>query len=109
MMEACRVEVDPFADGGEFYNTKVVTARKIHVCDECDGKIQPGQKYEQASGVYEGIWWHSKTCTPCLGVRRDFFVSWLHGGMREMFHDQCGFDYCSVPWSDGEEEVVFPE
>lgn len=50
----------------------VRTARKEHVCCECRDTIKPGDRYEYASGVWDG--WPSsyKTCLSCVEIRMHF-------------------------------------
>lgn len=46
------------------------TARKSHKCCECHGIIQPGEKYELFSGVWEGRGESFKTCHECAEIRK---------------------------------------
>lgn len=38
----------------EFYTASTHTAKKVHVCDLCGGKVQIGEKYQRFSGKNEG-------------------------------------------------------
>lgn len=40
-------------------------ARKRHQCCECRGWIEPGEKYQRFSGVWEGSASTFKTCSDC--------------------------------------------
>ena len=44
-------------------------ARKQHHCCECPASIMPGEMYEYASGVWDGVGQNFKTCVPCAEVR----------------------------------------
>lgn len=48
------------------------TARKQHVCCECRQLIMPGNKYQYASGVWEGKPDSFKTCLPCANIRDEY-------------------------------------
>ena len=51
----CSCTININHDGGpEFWNKKIVTARKKHVCFECLKNILPGEKYEYGFGVWDG-------------------------------------------------------
>lgn len=82
-MEDCSCSIDPAGyDGPEFITTRVVRARKAHVCIECDETIQPGEPYEVVRGVWEGEWSRFKTCLVCVRIREDFFPrGFLYGGL----------------------------
>lgn len=60
-------------DQPEFYNSKIVTARKTHKCGECNKEISPGSKYEYVVGTWEGEFDTHKTCCVCLELRNVFF------------------------------------
>jgi hypothetical protein len=63
-------------------------ARKLHRCEECGGKIKPGERYERSSGMWDGSISTFCTCERCHDIR-----VWLtnnlpcfclaHGGMFE--------------------------
>lgn len=71
-----------------FYDRRVVTARKRHRCEECSRVIEPGQRYEYASGLWEDCFGVFKTCIACVNGR-DFLQTslpcfcWAHGNLRE--------------------------
>src|SRR5690349_116120 len=46
------------------------TARKAHRCCECREIIEPGEKYQYVSGVWDGRGDSFKTCLRCALVRR---------------------------------------
>jgi hypothetical protein len=52
-----------------FYSTER-KARVQHQCCECFGPIEVGQKYEYASGIWDGRASSYKTCLRCAGVRK---------------------------------------
>jgi hypothetical protein len=60
-----------FDDGAavEFYRRGTVTARKQHSCYECRRQIEPGERYERASGKCEGDFWTAGTCAECVEIR----------------------------------------
>lgn len=66
-------------------STKIRKARKPHTCCECGDTIGPGQRYEVASGCWEGSWDHFKTCITCVRIRDDLFpCGHVYTGLREM-------------------------
>lgn len=74
MSETCNVtfgmEADEMCD---FWEVKIKTARKIHVCGECRKQIEPGEKYESLAYVFDGGFRHEKKCLVCAEIR-DAFV-----------------------------------
>lgn len=44
-------------------------ARKAHRCCECKDLIRPGERYEHATGLWEGEWSTYKTCEDCVDTR----------------------------------------
>lgn len=53
-------------DMAEFYAAGVRRARKPYRCDECDGPINPGERYERAFMIHEGDPMTDRTCAACL-------------------------------------------
>ena len=53
----------------EFYKAVTYTARKTHVCDECQRVIEIGEKYEYVAAKSEGSMWFVWTCAHCVAVR----------------------------------------
>lgn len=64
------VGLDDFA---RTISDKTRTARKKHKCGECRILIQPGDKYEHYTGVFDGEIFTAKTCNDCLSLRNAFF------------------------------------
>ena len=74
--------------------TTVRTARKAHLCIECGEDIEPGQRYEDVKGLWDGHWDVYKTCIPCTGIRRDLMTcGYIYGQLREDISEYLGFDY----------------
>jgi hypothetical protein len=84
------VDHDAYA---EVHRARVVKARKEHRCDECGETIKARDLYENATGLWEGIWETYKTCARCVLVRSDFFRGWLYGNLVADFQEAFGFDY----------------
>ena len=83
-MSSCAcIYVEDF-DPAEFYNSRIVTAKKKHICGECGKDILPGSKYEYAVGSWEGDFTVYKTCGVCLELRNEFFCNgWFFEQVRE--------------------------
>lgn len=59
------------------------TARKPHRCCECHENINPGDRYEDMAGVFDGFVAY-KTCGPCVEIRNHFCDgTWIYGGLWE--------------------------
>lgn len=50
---------------GDFQTTTFPKARKARRCPECDGTIQPGERYTRTAGSYEGDFILAVQCEPC--------------------------------------------
>ncbi len=51
------------------YSCDVRTSRKEHVCCECRGKINAGEKYHYHHGIWDGRADDFKVCTDCEAIR----------------------------------------
>lgn len=57
--------------GNRFYVSRLRKAKKEHRCGECERIIQPGERYEVATGKNDdGYLWRAKTCAQCCAARR---------------------------------------
>lgn len=66
------------------YDVKERRARKAHRCYECGATIQPGDRYEYASGLCEGSWWDSHTCMACADIATALSCGYrTHGSLWE--------------------------
>lgn len=64
----------------DFYSSKIVKARKQHVCLECKDVIHPGFEYERVAGKWEGSMEAFKTCLVCVEIRKALCCEgWCHG------------------------------
>jgi len=73
----------------EFCQVVIRKARKPHECSECEKRIEPGEKYEHATGKTEGDMWVFDTCLVCAEIADAFYCDGrLFGGMLwEEMHD----------------------
>lgn len=51
-----------------FFTTSYPVARKAHMCVECRGAIEPGQRYARLAGATDGRGWSERMCLPCHGL-----------------------------------------
>lgn len=78
----CSIDVDP----PEFFNSKTVTARKSHKCDECARDILDGEVYTNAIGKWDGTFSAFKTCSHCTVLQkwlRRECGGFLYGGLSD--------------------------
>jgi hypothetical protein len=72
-MSDCGVCIGGEADGYcEFWDSKIVKARKPHKCYECRREIPVGAQYEYVAGKYDGDFFTHKTCLVCAEIRDSF-------------------------------------
>lgn len=100
----------PCACGGD-YSGRTATvccravvrvARRPYVCCECQGRIGPGERYEDASGLdLDSGWWSAKTCLVCSRIRADLCTTWVYGQLRADLWDALGLDYVSGEIDEG--------
>lgn len=50
----------------EFFHESLPKARKEHRCDECGGKVKPGETYRLIVGKWDGDLNTFKACPDCL-------------------------------------------
>ena len=55
-------------DTPEIYNERMVRARKVHKCCECEREILVGAVYEKVSGRWEGEFGTYKFCADCSDI-----------------------------------------
>ena len=53
------------------WKTSMPTARLRHRCCECNGVIEPGERYHLDSGVWDGEGQSFKTCDECDTIRAE--------------------------------------
>ena len=97
----CSVETE---DSCQLCHTTQPMARKVYRCVECGDIIQPGQKYERMTILWEGIFERFNTCLVCAQIRNDYCPHGVEiGGLREQIADCMGFDYAR-PIDDEDED-----
>lgn len=101
------ISCDCSRDDGEypvFFREETPRAKKAYKCYECREKIEPGQKYHKAVGVWDGVFSTYRTCWPCYSIRMDFCPhGYVFGGLMETISECFGFDYRKVPNDDDKE------
>lgn len=50
-------------------------ARKPHCCCECNGTIQPGERYSFFEGLWDGRFSNYRTCLDCEELRKQIMLS----------------------------------
>lgn len=101
----CSCVCDTDYDCADVSSTKIIKARKEHVCCECGETINSGEKYEYASGLWDGSWSHYKTCEICLRIRDEVCCGgWIFGELRDVIWEAFGLDYVTgETWEDDDE------
>lgn len=93
----CSCSIECESDGySQFHNDKMVTAKKEHKCTECRGIIKPGDKYEKATGKFDGEFYSYKTCPDCISLR-GLFDRWCYLAIRESITEYVSEVYAQVP------------
>ena len=91
---SCTISID-YGGGSSCCKERIRTARKKHRCDECLKDINPGDKYEYVSGIWDGEPHSYKTCLDCKSVRDVFFDRWNYTQIWDDFYDV--FDPDGIP------------
>jgi hypothetical protein len=86
--DAC-LYIDSGYDPPDFYNIKMVKARKPHACCECRRTIAKGEEYERASGRWDRVVSTFHTCTECQDIATSLACDGgrMHGGLWEAMED----------------------
>ena len=83
-----------YGESPAFYREETPKARKVYKCCECGEKIEPGQKYHKAVGVWDGEFSTWRTCWPCHAIREEYCPhGYFFGELAEMIYECMGFDY----------------
>ena len=86
-------------DRPQALSKSVRTARKQHHCGECNRCIEPGERYQYVSGIWDGAPSSHKTCTHCVqgaDLLLDECDGYLFGGVIEDLRDHVSE---ALPWS----------
>lgn len=89
---------------GKMLSNKAVVARKPARCCECNARINVGDLYWRAKGVYtDGGWWTERTCVICENVRNSLIRGqWCYGELWESIRQA----YCE---DNDDCEAMLPE
>lgn len=89
---SCVCSID--GESADVSNVHWPKARKEHTCCECGAAIIPGQRYERASGLWDGSWDTYKTCKVCVSIRDDLCPrGFEYTFLRETIWECFGLDY----------------
>ncbi len=85
----CPLSYDENESSAEFFDQKVVKAKKPHKCYECGEDIKVGDKYERTSGKWEGTMSVFCTCLLCKEIRDHFACDkgYMFGELWQDLHD----------------------
>ena len=64
---------DTISPDGSCYWTVWRKARKKHICYECESPIDPGETYQETTGIWEGEFQRFKFCELCAEKWREVF------------------------------------
>jgi len=76
------------ADPCEFIDSRIVKARKSHICSECGGTIAAGETYKVFAYKFEGEFGSDKVCDPCREAAREFDYHIVGGSFWQMMHEE---------------------
>jgi hypothetical protein len=79
----CKLESSYDGEHAEFHEKRTRTARKPHQCYECGGKIQPGDKYNDVAGKWNGDFQTYSFCAACDAIASAFVAA--HPGFGRMY------------------------
>jgi len=103
-IECTCINVYPDLESPGFQTITERTARKEHVCCECEGDIKPGDKYEEVRGKWDGEIRVFKTCMPCVIMCDDIFCgSRPLGDAHEYIWEAIGVDIITGEVQDDDE------
>ena len=87
-MGACSFHLSGYDEGSEFYNSKMVKARREHRCCECNKIIEKAEVHETVVGKWEGLIQRYRTCALCMEIRTKFGErGWLFGSVWDDIHE----------------------
>jgi hypothetical protein len=87
------------ADPCDVWHAVYPTARKRHVCEECQRSIQTGETYRRVKMLYEGYWSESITCAHCEAAGAwmgEVCGGYLGGGLDEELREHWSEGYASI-------------
>lgn len=85
-------EASDDADPVEFVDSKIVVARKDHVCVECKGQIRKDETHRRVAYRFEGQFHAERICQPCMWIAAEFEHHVLGGYL---------WDQMAEAWDEG--------
>lgn len=80
----------------DVWGQKTVRARKAYRCDECGGRIAPGDHHERINALHEGFWSRHRVCATCWDIWDRFAAEHrcmiIIGGLEELLDECVGDD-----------------
>ena len=101
---ACSCDFD--AEWPDVSSAEWRVARKRHLCNACGELIEPGERYEYYTSLYDGCWSHDKTHEACVKIRIDYGCNVTCDGIGYLRMDlaqSLGTDYVTGDEVDGED------
>ena len=74
---SCEIDID-YGNKPDAFKERHRTARKQHMCCECNRLIEKGEKYLYESGIWKDEPKSFKTCVDCESVRNTFFCTHIY-------------------------------
>jgi hypothetical protein len=69
----CEVSLGDYdGEQAEFYQDRIVKARKQHVCLECNEPIEKGTVHQTVVGKWDGEFHTNRFCLPCWEIMGEF-------------------------------------
>lgn len=97
----CISNGDYFDGPADLCGSIIRTARKPHKCCECGKTIQPKEKYEYYSILYDGRWTNYNTCLVCREIGEAFCCDGrLFGELWSSFHEADIWPYLTTSCFD---------
>lgn len=106
----CNIDFDSDDRADVWRNTFVGRARRPHVCDMCQGRIETGESYVRHFSVFDGYTTNEAQCLRCCTIvaafRREHRHYYNPSGMRELIVECLQEDSYLGDEDEGEDERV---
>ena len=80
-MISCSCDMEP----ATLYSANKRKANRLHHCNDCGGKILPGERYTRIAMLFDGRWTTDRRCADCQFVIHE---------VERTFMEKCGGAWC---------------